>query len=299
MSALDDPKKPGGLQSSGLEGGHVEGASGLESGALDAPTQTAQAYRTAGQQRGFEKQQAAREAAEQRKAEERAYGDDLSGERGLSGLVGAIRQIALEVCQRAIAQIRISGDGHAIEAKGDGDRWQILWKRPLESAATAITRSGSSASHPFQVLDASMTGQMKVKGYVDSYIFGGTDLTTPLTLGGTGLDTAANVAEDDVCYLEFTLDDAVTITAQEFKVGAQWSGYPAMFHLDTTDPDNPFVDKIRLLIAEVVATSDTRDGTTISDGTDSLKIIQRWRNNIFLQPCAAEGATAYLPIPFA
>lgn len=172
-----------------------------------------------------------------------------------------------------------------------------------DASPQAIPQSAAVAvSHPFKVLDASITGQLGVKVYLGSYLFNTTSLDSPYSI--SGLDAAQNVAVGNVAYLELTLDSSLAITTAVIHIGATWSGYAAMFHLDTTG--DPFIDKMRILLAEIVAVGDTRDGTQISDGTNTAKIVQRWRSNILLLGSPTSfaavdiaGVPGFVPMPFA
>lgn len=149
----------------------------------------------------------------------------------------------------------------------------------IHNTDDAILTGGiaTPANFPFRVLDASAGGVNKVKCYSNSYLYLNTDSDSDT--GITDLTTAGTVILGNVVYLQIDQDATVTVTGVTRVAGSTWTGYPSMFHVDASDPDNPFVDEIYLLLAEIVAIADGRDGTILS-GTSTLKCVQRWRENI-------------------
>ena len=199
----------------------------------------------------------------------------------------------------------------ALGAALDGDRARLMPgsgnEIPSDSGRWFATRgSGTSgtATFPYQIISCGVNGSNQPLIGVNfySYLFKELDTSNRQTI--TGLLTATPSSSDPGAFvvpaigqkiwLEITISSAELITAATINHGAPWATYPAPKTVSGGD-SSAYYPFYKMLIAEVVADSDLRSGTTYTVGTEQRKVIQCVKDNQLLTAWAIDGIPCLVP----
>jgi hypothetical protein len=186
-----------------------------------------------------------------------------------------------------------SGSGNAAKVQGGQHtpRSDSVF-RPSASAAPAMNR-------PFQLLDASDAGGLKVQVNANSFLQ--QSLTPNDTFAVTGLGTVLDATVGLQVWLEIDFDDGGNVTSASIGSGSGgWDGFPDPF-VYTGEYPNQQLTTTYLLIGYLAASTSSLDGTIITGGPAearvSTKIIQCVTQDVVLQNVVFQGLPAIFPFP--
>ncbi len=153
-------------------------------------------------------------------------------------------------------------------------------------------------NRPFQLIDASDTGGLKVMVNANSYLL--KSLTPNDTYAITGLGSAISVSVGTQIWLEVDFTDDAPTAAAIHSGSSGWTGFPNPFTYSGMAP-NQVPASVFVLIGYIVATSSALDGVMISGGTTSspvsAKVIQCVTQDLLLRNGAVDGLPAIFPFP--
>jgi hypothetical protein len=148
--------------------------------------------------------------------------------------------------------------------------------------------------HPYQINDETGTTggpQVSVDGNSDLWA------TFDTNQAISGLDTPFGVAVGDLIWLNIGIDSATNVVPDNATIahGAAWNGHSNPIILDTSDPSNPYQTDYNKIIAEVVATTDPREGKVIGPAGNQVKIIQHLKSSLICTIWVYSGAAVCIP----
>ena len=146
--------------------------------------------------------------------------------------------------------------------------------------------------HPFKVtIDSGDTSKVKVEGNSDLWKTLGTKQTI------TGLSAGFAVAVGDLIWLNIGINSASIIAPDNATIehGTAWSGHPNPIILAGDTPD--YQTDYNQIIAEVVATTDPRDGITGGTTTAPFKVIQHLDSALICTQWVVNGIVCMVPQP--
>lgn len=165
--------------------------------------------------------------------------------------------------------------------------------RLLSANISTASLSGLITPTPWEmisVLDGS-TPKCQVNPY--SYLF-------KQVADGKG-ETIANLSDKFIptvgqyAWLELSQNGSGALTAIEFMHGAPWPAFPADYTIDSTDPDNPFIDSVYIPLAAfldpntTVAATDYTPGKTFAVGSAQIKSAQLLNEHLIIVNRAIGG----------
>lgn len=224
---------------------------------------------------------------------------DVHAGMSLATALTAERISAIQDAIRALARGENIFSGANIR-KQSGPAWVML-SGSAESAAS----SGATIEYaPYEVIscDSNKSGDPLIGINFYSYLFKELDTSKRQTITGLLTDTPSSSdpgafvvpSIGDKIWLEITISEATLVTAATISHGAAWSGYPAPKAVSSSGSGSYF-PYYKMLIAEVVAATDLRSGTTYTVGTEQRKIIQCARENQLLTAWAIDGVPCLVP----
>lgn len=223
MAALDQPWNPSGLTSGALNARSRDGAAlpvenGLTSGGARAQQQ--------------EKIRADKDAEA---AEQEAFGEAFEGKKGLSGLTGAIRQIAHEVVERAFGGFRLEGDKE-IQVNGRGRSWKLSFQEPAKVGRPVdLVPEATTPPHPFKVTTRVTTsGSARIVEFQSHLLVTIMPINTVSVSGLASEDVPESddtgwktLLDDDTVWLEtgFTAGVPTSYAIKSFGAGDVWDDF--------------------------------------------------------------------------
>jgi hypothetical protein len=117
----------------------------------------------------------------------------------------------------------------------------------------------------------------------------------------TGLYENNSVSVGDIVFLTVTFDENYAVSSAYIEVGSTsaWTNFPDPAEYDETNIDQQ--TKYHHLIAQIVETTDTRDGTEYALGEAGdvhVKVIQLLKTNLCLFLTALHGRGAVIALPW-
>jgi len=247
-----------------------DGSKAQVSTELKAPTQIGQGFRDAAQQRVYDKRQDQRMEAQMREQETKVYGQDISGQNGVAGVIDAVRGIAKEEAAGMLRTLRIIG-GDGIAASGSGPSWSLALKSKVQPTAQ-LSSEGTVASSTIRPWTPSIvSGQLKFTPYspVRDMEFNDMDvdgLTDPFDCPDIG----------DAVWLSISIDN--TADPAELAAAIHMGSFPGEF---VSDPNvsSPFQTQINLLLLQI--TDPDTDGRPGFD-FDGKHVVQMFSRGVSL-----------------
>lgn len=107
------------------------------------------------------------------------------------------------------------------------------------------------------------------------------------TLAITGLNSPISVDIGHKVWIDIAMTDngdgTTTPSSASLEHGSSfWTGYPDPIEMDTSDSDNPIQTDYDIIIAEIVAISDTRDGLVIGTKAKPMKVVPLVKSDLLL-----------------
>ena len=171
-------------------------------------------------------------------------------------------------------------------------RRMVLPALQYQENPSAPSSTSAPAWHPYLVGDESTSTQTKVS------VDGNSDLWkvlgTPQTIEGLG--EAFSVSVGDLIWLSIGVASQTDINADAASIehGPAWDEHPNPIVL-TTDDKGTYQTDYNKIIAEVVDTSDPREGLTVGTGGNAVKIIQYLKQSLLCTQWAVNGIVCLVP----